>query len=178
MSAILAVTADDLQVRGPSQFLASGCTATGHGRLSDVVRSHKGGQLAPTSSNSSSDGHSGSAEAWPEQARISTKVQIALELATQAIDAKIPGGLVLADSGYGDTRPFRAGIKALGLQYSVDVKQHTLGLDHFKGRSYRGWPHHVSTVLTCYAFAVAAQAQVYLPKVRSTQDRDALPVAA
>lgn len=30
-----------------------------------------------------------------------------------------------------------------------------LGLDHFEGRRWRGWNHHVSVVLACYAFAVA-----------------------
>lgn len=30
-----------------------------------------------------------------------------------------------------------------------------LGLDHFEGRRYRGWHHHISVVLACYAFAVA-----------------------
>src|SRR6202453_4894502 len=27
-----------------------------------------------------------------------------------------------------------------------------LGLDHFEGRSFRGWNHHVTVVLCCYAF--------------------------
>ena len=30
-----------------------------------------------------------------------------------------------------------------------------LGLDHFEGRTYTGWQHHVSCVLSCYAFLVA-----------------------
>jgi SRSO17 transposase len=30
-----------------------------------------------------------------------------------------------------------------------------LGLDHFEGRSFRGWHHHVSVVICCYAFVVA-----------------------
>ena len=30
-----------------------------------------------------------------------------------------------------------------------------LGLDHFEGRRFRGWHHHISVVLCCYAFAVA-----------------------
>ena len=30
-----------------------------------------------------------------------------------------------------------------------------LGLDHFEGRSFPDWHHHVSVVLCCYAFAVA-----------------------
>jgi len=38
-----------------------------------------------------------------------------------------------------------------------------LGLDHFEGRSYRGWNHHVTIVLCCYAFLVAEQARVFPP---------------
>lgn len=38
-----------------------------------------------------------------------------------------------------------------------------LGLDHFEGRSYTGWNHHVSVVLCCYAFLVAEQARAFPP---------------
>lgn len=38
-----------------------------------------------------------------------------------------------------------------------------LGLDHFEGRSYRGWHHHVTVVLCCYAFLVAEQARAFPP---------------
>jgi SRSO17 transposase len=30
-----------------------------------------------------------------------------------------------------------------------------LGLDHYEGRSYSGWNHHVSVVMACFAFIVA-----------------------
>jgi SRSO17 transposase len=32
-----------------------------------------------------------------------------------------------------------------------------LGLNHFEGRTYVGWQHHVSVVLACYALVVACQ---------------------
>lgn len=38
-----------------------------------------------------------------------------------------------------------------------------LGLDHFEGRSYLGWNHHVSMALYCYAFLVAEQARAFPP---------------
>jgi SRSO17 transposase len=38
-----------------------------------------------------------------------------------------------------------------------------LGLDHFEGRSFAGWHHHVSVVLCCYAFIVAERARYCLP---------------
>jgi len=41
-----------------------------------------------------------------------------------------------------------------------------LGLDHFEGRRYRGWHHHVSAVLSCYAFIVAEHARLFPPEVR------------
>jgi uncharacterized membrane protein len=38
-----------------------------------------------------------------------------------------------------------------------------LGLDHFEGRSFIGWHHHVTVVLCCYAFVVAERALHGLP---------------
>lgn len=38
-----------------------------------------------------------------------------------------------------------------------------LGLDHFEGRSYAGWHHHVSVALCCYAFVVAERARAFPP---------------
>ena len=39
-----------------------------------------------------------------------------------------------------------------------------LGLDHFEGRSFRGWHHHVSVVLCCYAFIVAERVRHFPPR--------------
>ena len=38
-----------------------------------------------------------------------------------------------------------------------------LGLDHFEGRTYVGWQHHVSAVLVCYALVVACQRRAFPP---------------
>jgi SRSO17 transposase len=38
-----------------------------------------------------------------------------------------------------------------------------LGLDHFEGRSFRGWHHHVSVVLCCYALVVAERVRHFSP---------------
>lgn len=38
-----------------------------------------------------------------------------------------------------------------------------LGLDHFEGRSFQGWHHHVSVALCCYAFVVAERLQHFPP---------------
>ena len=46
-----------------------------------------------------------------------------------------------------------------------------LGLDHFEGRRYPGWHHHVSVALCCYAFIVAERVQHFPPSARGeTQD--------
>lgn len=36
-----------------------------------------------------------------------------------------------------------------------------LGLDHFEGRRFRGWHHHVSVVLCCFAFVVAERNRIF-----------------
>lgn len=38
-----------------------------------------------------------------------------------------------------------------------------LGLDHFEGRRFTGWHHHVSVALVCYAFIVAERARSFFP---------------
>jgi SRSO17 transposase len=43
-----------------------------------------------------------------------------------------------------------------------------LGFDHFEGRSYRGWHHHVSVVLACYAFVVAERVRRFSPSTSTT----------
>jgi SRSO17 transposase len=40
------------------------------------------------------------------------------------------------------------------------------GLDHFEGRSFPGWHHHVSVVLCCYAFVVAERVRHFPPSAR------------
>ena len=39
-----------------------------------------------------------------------------------------------------------------------------LGLDHFEGRSYRGWHHHVTVALACFAFIIAERVQRFPPR--------------
>lgn len=38
-----------------------------------------------------------------------------------------------------------------------------LGLDHFEGRKFSGWHHHVTVTLACYAFVVAERARAFFP---------------
>lgn len=41
-----------------------------------------------------------------------------------------------------------------------------LGLDHFEGRSFPGWHHHVSVALSCYAFVVAERVRTFFSATR------------
>ena len=38
-----------------------------------------------------------------------------------------------------------------------------LGLDHYEGRRFPGWHHHISVVLCCYAFIIAERARRFSP---------------
>ena len=46
-----------------------------------------------------------------------------------------------------------------------------LGLDHFEGRSFRGWHHHVSVVISCYAFVVAERRRLFPPSDAKARTR-------
>ena len=53
-----------------------------------------------------------------------------------------------------------------------------LGLDHYEGRRFPGWHHHVSVVLACYAFVVAERARAFPPSARRTLGDVTQPLAA
>ena len=45
------------------------------------------------------------------------------------------------------------------VEHSDKELKDALGLDHFEGRSWRGWQHHVTLVLLAYAFLVLRRRQ-------------------
>lgn len=53
-----------------------------------------------------------------------------------------------------------------------------LGLDHFEGRSFRGWHHHVSVVLCCYAFIVGERVRHFSPSTERGRPARAVNRAA
>ena len=53
-----------------------------------------------------------------------------------------------------------------------------LGLDHYEGRSWRGWQHHVTLVLVCYAFVVAEQLRFFSLTTRGARWDDEIAPAA
>src|SRR5580658_1182599 len=61
----------------------------------------------------------------PESIEFQTKPEIALQQIQQALEQKVPVGVVLADAGYGNGTPFRAALTQLGLQYVVGIESST-----------------------------------------------------
>lgn len=234
----------------------------------------------------------------PDTLTFKTKPELALDMIRRAVQAKVPPGVVLADSAYGSSSDFRAGIRDLGLHFAVGVDPQSsvwlldadegrseepasvrdialaleelgefrrctwrrgtgadlsarfaarrvvpaykdpshpaderddlwllvewrdgeqepanyflsslpkrwtkkqlirivmqrwrteriyedlkgeLGFDHYEGRSYPGWHHHVSVVLCCYAFVIAERARRFPPSARDTLEDDSVYVAA
>jgi SRSO17 transposase len=53
-----------------------------------------------------------------------------------------------------------------------------LGFDHYEGRSFVGWHHHVSVALCCYAFVVAERVRAFPPSAGRTGPTHAIAVAA
>jgi len=48
-----------------------------------------------------------------------------------------------------------------------------LGLDHYEGRRFPGWHHHVSVALCCYAFIIAERARHFPPSARGAGEAHA-----
>lgn len=53
-----------------------------------------------------------------------------------------------------------------------------LGLDHFEGRRFSGWHHHVSVALCCYAFIVAERVRRFPPSAGREKDSATKRLAA
>ncbi len=53
-----------------------------------------------------------------------------------------------------------------------------LGFDHYEGRRFPGWHHHVSVELCCFAFIVAERVRLFPPSGRRSPHRYPQPLAA
>jgi SRSO17 transposase len=53
-----------------------------------------------------------------------------------------------------------------------------LGLDHFEGRRFPGWHHHISVVLCCYSFILAERVRHFSPSPRWSYQARSLQLAA
>ena len=58
------------------------------------------------------------------------------------------------------------------IERSYEDLKGELGLDHYEGRSWVGWHHHVTVALACYAFLVAEQVRSFPPSGASTSHDD------
>lgn len=64
------------------------------------------------------------------------------------------------------------------IERSYEDQKGELGLDHYEGRSFVGWHHHVSVVLACYAFLIAEHARSFPPSARANRRASSLTHAA
>ena len=55
------------------------------------------------------------------------------------------------------------------IERSYEDMKGELGLDHYEGRSFVGWHHHVTVVLACYAFLVAETVRSFPPRTPGKQ---------
>jgi len=57
----------------------------------------------------------------PDDVFFRTKPELALAMVDRALEDNVPKGIVLVDSGYGDSSEFRQGLSGRGLKYGVGV---------------------------------------------------------
>jgi SRSO17 transposase len=57
----------------------------------------------------------------PVDVLFKTKHDLALDLIVSAVDDKVPGDILLADSAYGDSYEFREAVRVLGFDYAVGI---------------------------------------------------------
>jgi SRSO17 transposase len=64
------------------------------------------------------------------------------------------------------------------IERSYEDLKGELGLDHYEGRRFPGWHHHVTVALSCYAFIVAERSRRFPPSARRPLANEALDRAA
>lgn len=64
------------------------------------------------------------------------------------------------------------------IERSYEDMKGELGFDHYEGRSFVGWHHHVTAVIACYAFLVAELVRSFPPSASGQDDNDSLDDAA
>lgn len=116
----------------------------------------------------------------PEAARrLSSKTLLALELLDEARAAGIPAATVAPGNGHnwGKSDELAESVRQRGLSWvselplnlvetlrrNRDRLQNELGLDHFEGRSWRGFHHHACLVVLAHAFQTCREKTEPLP---------------
>ena len=64
-----------------------------------------------------------------------------------------------------------------GLRAYEELKG-ALNLDHFEGRTFTGWHHHISVVLCCYAFIASERGRHFPPSARRKNQAESVAHAA
>lgn len=94
----------------------------------------------------------------PDEVRHREKWRLALDLIDEAIGWGLAPKVIVADAGYGQITAFRHGLAERlakmrwRIEHDYREMKHGLGLDHFEGRTWRGWHHHATLVTAAHAF--------------------------
>ncbi len=112
----------------------------------------------------------------PEAHRFASKGEIALTLLDELRELGETPRPVVVEKGYLGTSDFVQGLEGRGLTSVADLNhwidqsiertawlRSQLGLDHFEGRTWLGWHHHVTLVFAAYDLLAAEQLSSELP---------------
>jgi SRSO17 transposase len=118
-----------------------------------------------------------------EERQPTTKAEIALRLIDELRVERATPPAVVGEEGYVTAAAFRDGLTARGLTMRSDLTgpardalarfewlRHALGLDHFEGRTWHGWHHHVSLVFAAYGFLCGGRGASAAPPFPSSAD--------
>ena len=113
--------------------------------------------------------------------RAATKTEIALRLLDELRTESETSRLIVGEDGYGAATDFRDGLAARGFATRDDRPgavtetllrfewlRNALGLDHFEGRTWHGWHHHVGLVFVAYGFLCGEGESTDAPPFRSS----------
>ena len=64
------------------------------------------------------------------------------------------------------------------IERSYEDLKGELGLDHYEGRRFLGWHHHVTVALCCYSFIIAERVRRFPPSAGRPPEGGAKPCAA
>jgi hypothetical protein len=118
----------------------------------------------------------------PDERDAATKSALALRLIDELRSEEMPP--LAGEAGYLDAPELRDGLADRGLAAHAADSDHVaeallrfdwlrseLGLDHFEGRTWNGWHHHVSLVFAAYGFLCGEASGQELPPFPSPDRR-------
>jgi SRSO17 transposase len=62
----------------------------------------------------------------PDSVVFKTRIDLALDMITRAVESRVPGDVILADTAYGNSHDFRDAVRVFGLDYAVAVNATTV----------------------------------------------------